>query len=508
MGNLIFSKKEKCLISPLEEKIIKRFRYPTPLPLQMAITSSKLDLTMKGMAGMAPSETWIKWVFQWLKQNPEVKRLEVNSRMINWDADMETFFRHSSLTSFSSFQGTMTEKSITILSQSKNLKTLILPWNEMEDGHIETLVRNSTLTELNVAYNKITNRGLKILSSSRTITSLKVEGNDYSCDGFGVFVENSTLTNLSVSFDETVEEKGLSCLTKNPNLKTLNIRFANHDTKAIMEDAAQNCTLTKLNMPWMGIGSENVKILAQNRTLKVLCLEKSNVDDEGAEALANHPALTELNVNGNDITGKGFGDLLKSKTLTSLSIWKNKIGSEMGPFLVQNLTLVSLDISYHYHLDIESLRTRAKLTNLTELSIACCSVSDVVSILNGFALLKTLNVAGNNISDRDVAILMENRSLTSLDMSQNGIGKNSIESLLTNPSFTYLNISNNPGSCYADEPLQKVMNRKVTHIKEYPKLRTLPLFPSHFPLELEKLILDYCEPSPFVCWNMYDRLRS
>jgi hypothetical protein len=139
-------------------------------------------------------------------------------------------------------------------------------------------------------------------------------------------------------------------------------------------------------------------------------------------------------------------------------------------------------------------------------------VSNHVEVLDGFPFLTTLNIAKNKISDKGAKALAK-KGLISLDVSGNHIKKEGIEALVMNPTFTYLNIGNNPESYYADQPLREVLNQKIAQVKGYPKLRTVSLFSSNenpvagiFPLELEKLILDYCEPSPFICRNVYDPL--
>jgi Leucine-rich repeat (LRR) protein len=171
--------------------------------------------------------------------------------------------------------------------------------------------------------------------------------------------------------------------------------------------------------------------------------------------------------------------------------------------LAKNGTLSSLKIDY-CDMDQGGIEVLAGMPSLTQLSVEGNKLSDAsAKALARCPSLRALNIAKNGIGDEGAKALAESRSLTSLKIDGNKIGKCGIEVLSANPNLTYLEITNNPGNDEASNTLGKMINQKVKQRKSYfpetGRLLSLAFNSSReLPLDLEKLILEYCESPLFT----------
>jgi Leucine-rich repeat (LRR) protein len=251
-----------------------------------------------------------------------------------------------------------------------------------------------------------------------------------------------------------------------------------------------------------------------------LGIRRNNISNEGAEALDENAVLTELSIPGNDIGDKGVKALAQSKTLRHLDIEGNYFGEEGIEALAENRVLTSLNMwtaqmavkipkSFLGNSTLTSLKVKifddgnvgilATLPNLTKLDIPWNESGMRIESLEALVRstsLQILNIAGNLVGDKGAVILTKCRSLTSLDVSYNDITRKGIQFLMENLPLTYLDISSNPGS----DVWEEIVDAKLELINNHSKLGSLlsSFLICRLPSDLERLILDYCKPLPFL----------
>jgi hypothetical protein len=182
------------------------------------------------------------------------------------------------------------------------------------------------------------------------------------------------------------------------------------------------------------------------------------------------------------------------------------MGKELARSLSQNSTLTSLNVSY-YGISVDDIEAVAGIPNLTELNLSKIGLFDEnIGALIKCKSLTILDVSQNRIRDEGAKILAKNERLVSLKIDGNKIGEAGIEALARNSTLTYLDITKNQGNGEVLSILETMLDRRIKQTREH-SLRLGQLlslifsgegltggYLQTFPLELERLILEYCKP--------------
>jgi internalin A len=193
-----------------------------------------------------------------------------------------------------------------------------------------------------------------------------------------------------------------------------------------------------------------------------LDLSRSGVSDEGMKSLAAFPALTELNLSETRVTNAGLASVAEAKSLRKLTLASLRAVDDLG---VQNLT---------------------SLTDLEELTVAACPVTDTVlptlAKFDGLQVLKLtgcqdlygrgfhielgkksfhnlreLHVSGTNFGNYGMDQLNKLPKLEVLQASQCGFAGASIQGLLGCDELKVLNLS---GNTFFDDNMKIVSRLK------------------------------------------------
>jgi uncharacterized protein (UPF0262 family) len=251
---------------------------------------------------------------------------------------------------------------------------------------------------------------------------------------------------------------------------------------------SQHSTLKTLHVVRNGITDRGAKALAENTTLTKLDCSRNKIGDEGIKALARNKTLRELRVKGNNFGKDGLAALIENRSLTSLSIEKVKMDNGLLESLVSNSILTSLEINRS-------------------------GVNDEGAKILALSALRRLIVSDNQICDSGAIALAGSKTLTYLGMDRNKVGQKGIEALTENLNLVHLDISYNEGEDGTRHALEKMWKRRIEWVEWHDRLRNLLFLlfsreglagycPPKLPLEMEKLVLDYCEPPQFTFRNV------
>jgi hypothetical protein len=444
-----------------------------------AIVSSELNLTItEGPVPISFSQNekgkcskMMEQICDRLTQNPEIQKVELSGYPIQ-------------------------EEDIQLLAKNSTLTSLSMNYSQLGDKDAIALSQNKTLTELNISFNRITDKGLRILSSNQSLKSLKISAELCACELFEALSQISTLTSLELT-GGYIEEGGLFLLTSNPSLTSLHVYSSL--TKSHITEMAQNANLTEINLNCAGLDDKDVEGLMENPSLKILHIDDNrNIKTKGIKALAGSSSLTRLRCSNNNFDDKDIITLAQSKTLKELFLFDNRFGEEGLSALAEKQTIEALAFS------------KIKLTHKTVTKLASslralyapgCDFDEEDAIILAKSLqLAELVIYDNKIGDIGALALARNQNLLLLNVSRNRICKKGIQALTENSTLTYLETAFNPGSNEASDAVKAMFDRKVNLVKDFRQLDRLlsPSLSAIFPSVLERLVLDYCKPSPFI----------
>ncbi|WP_264711384.1 leucine-rich repeat domain-containing protein [Wolbachia endosymbiont (group A) of Andrena haemorrhoa] len=301
---------------------------------------------------------------------------------------------------------TISTKAVKKLAQLKNLTSLDLSGNKIDDEGAKELAKLANLTSLDLSSNKIGYEGVKELAQLKNLTSLNLSGNKIGSEGVKELTKLANLTSLSL-VNCGIGYKDIGELAQLKNLTSLNLSSDKVSDKGVKE-LAKLANLTSLSLISCLISVKGVKELAQFTNLTSLDLSGNEIGSEDVKELAKLTHLTSLSLAGCGIGCKGIGELAQFTNLTSLDLSGNEIGSE----------------------DVKEL---AKLTHLTSLSLAGCGIGcKGIGELAKFANLTSLNLSGNKIDDEGLKALTKSsclKNLKKLCLGEIKIGIEGIESL-------------------------------------------------------------------------------
>ncbi len=293
------------------------------------------------------------------------------------------------------------------LKPFQSLKSLKLDTTERGGGDHNTLRYLKDLGSLeNVDLpNRMGEQGIKRLSEFSSLKTIRGITDDQ------VLIRLADMPNLrgveSIGLSsELVTDDGMSCLTRLPNLKQLDI---------------QQCPVTNQ-------GLENVVDL---QSLESLQLYKTDIDTDGLAQVADLPALKTLLLTSIRLGDTRLAPLAKFENLENLSL-------ETEDFLSDD--------------DLESV---ARLTNLKWLALSAEVITDAgAARLAALESLEELALTHANLTDASLATLSQLKNLTSLtvngDFSDEGL-----ERLSPLRRLKYLTITGSQFSPAAVSQLQK-----------------------------------------------------
>ena len=270
---------------------------------------------------------------------------------------------------------------------------------------------------------------------------------------------------LAHSLGSLLEIQGISCLRK----------ISDSGAAILSHAMATNSTVTKLGLPFNGIGESGAVALAKaveiNSTLIELDLRSNGIGDTGAAALAKaveiNSTLTTLDLSYNEIGDSGAAALAKAveinSMLTTMNLSLNAIGDSGAAALAKaveinsTLTQLYLDSNKIGDPGAAALAKAVEINStLTELYLFRNRIGDsgaaaLAKAVEINSTLTQLYLRDNRIGDSGAAALAKaveiNSTLTKLNLSWNGISDSGAAALTKaveiNSTLTRLDLSVN-----------------------------------------------------------------
>jgi len=210
-----------------------------------------------------------------------------------------------------------------------NITTLILDKNRnITNGIIALAVAETNLTTLSVNECRIKSAGMRALANHAKFINLDISGNHHTDDDLAMLVKH------------------------NPNLKTLQIKYAVVDKRQQFAEAVKviaDSKITNLNFYFHNLGGEQIKYLAQSKTIKILNLHNNNITDETLALLAKNEVITNLNLSSNEhLTDAGLHQFLTiNKALTKLNLSRiENVGDLTAIALAQHPSMREVNLEH------------------------------------------------------------------------------------------------------------------------------------------------------------------
>ena len=227
--------------------------------IEASVRGNKLNLSYGGAVKLTDED--IKPICDFLKEHPEITRLELESNAVS-------------------------DEGAQLLAAITSINSLNVNNNNIGDVGVAALAGNTSLNLLEIQNNKFSDEGTQLLAANRNLTTLDVSRNKISCEGIKALAANSTLISLSACWNYLGDE-GIKPLLANTSLTDLDVRWGNtltdESNKAIELMLERNRDLSPLR--------EKCLTLAQGYNDQNSFFKKEAISKEVIDLISAHTAI-------------------------------------------------------------------------------------------------------------------------------------------------------------------------------------------------------------------------
>lgn len=357
---------------------------------------------------------------------------------------------------------------LSYLDKHKEIKWLDLMGNNIKERGAKQLATNKSIENLLIGSNPIGSAAVIELAKNSTLKQLWLGSNSLTDEAVIALAHNITLESISLGRygEDSFSNNSLVELTKNKNLKKLELDLDQIDKTDIIQSLSQNDTLKILGLRARNFTGEDAATVAKMPALKsfsLTCYGSCNIGDEGVMALSKNTNISRLSLYDIEISEVSASILGFATSLEYLSLWHNHLTVSAASLLSKNASLHELSIGYNDIGDEGAIAVSA-MTSLRDLTLTKCNIHNegAFSIAKNTSLTQ-LAIIGNDIgaegasavsvmtnlrnlilSDCNIhnegafALANSNLKLFLLDVRWNHIGKAGIDALKNNPNIQNL----------------------------------------------------------------------